>query len=162
MTANKNGDMSEFNKKVQSTEGVNEFMPDVSNTLHLYQSYDEYNSKPKPERTTNVVSRLLSVAAILAIVTALMIPSVTVKAEFVSVSCTDTTIAYEIFVEDLSEDSNVSVVIYNDFIRFEESVDGQSFKGEFDGLKPNFRYVIAITDGNKTVAKQTVYTKNAA
>lgn len=153
---------SEFNSEVESIKDTNEFMPEVSNTLPVSKvEYDEYNATAKPKKAATVITSLLSTAAILAIITTMLLPSVSVKADFISVSCTDTTIAYEIFVEDYSEDSEVSVVVYNDFVRFEASIDSQSVKGEFVGLKPNFRYTIAIMSGNKTIKKQSVYTQNS-
>lgn len=162
MIGNKNSDMSEFNTEVESVKGVNEFMPGVSNVIPDSQySYDEFNEKKKPEKAAAVISGLFSFAAILAIITTLLLPSMTVKADFISVSSTDTTIAYEIVVDDLNENSDVTVVVYNDFVRFVAAVDSSAANGEFTGLKPNYRYTIAIMDGNKTIKKQTVYTKNS-
>lgn len=153
---------SEFNSEVKSIKDANEFMPEVSNTLPVSKvEYDEYNATTKPKKAATVITSLLSTAAILAIITAMLLPSVSVKADFISVSCTDTTIVYEIYVEDYSEDSEVSVVVYNDFVRFETPLDSQSVKGEFVGLKPNYRYTIAIMSGNKTIKKQSVYTQNS-
>ena len=149
----------EYNKPIASAD-VREF-PHVilaNDTLPASaKSYSEFNDV-KSEKIAKVVSRLISLAAILAIMTALLLPVGNVSAEFVALESTDTAIYYKIAVEG---EGDISVVLYNDFTRRELVVFGSEAEGEIDELKPNMSYTIAVKSGKKTLAKQKIRTQKS-
>lgn len=157
---------SEFNEPIKSMSDVKEFgFLTAANDKQPESAklYDEMNES-KEKKAASAISKLISSAAILAIVMALFLPSVggvSVNAEFVSLSSTDTAIFYEIYLDGVSEQSDISIVVYNDFTRRTEKIEGLTAQGEVIGLKPNMSYTIAVMSGNNTVIKKTIRTKNA-
>ena len=55
--------------------------------------------------------------------------------------------------------SNLEIVVYNDFIKVNNLVDGEFVENYIDELKPNLQYIISVTNKGNTVFKKTIITK---
>ncbi len=55
--------------------------------------------------------------------------------------------------------SNLEIVVYNDFIKVNNLVDGEFVENYIDELKPNLQYVISVTSKGRAVFKKTIVTK---
>ena len=93
-----------------------------------------------------------------------ILPDSSLQAEFSYVESYDTSVFYEVkFSEELTDKSELVVVLYNDFTNREQSVqetmeeEGMTF-GHFENLKPNMSYSLEIRKGSYVLAKTKVRT----
>lgn len=173
--------MSEYNRNPKESKDAEEYKRDALEFHAAEERKYYFDNSQTPENNPssarkrangggqrqNKVSTLSRLISGFVAVTAVVVVAVSVgiietsgsSAEIVKASASDTTVTYEVSVE---EGDDLNVVLYNDFTRRENALAYGTNTGEFDDLKPGMSYTIAVVEqsafGERTVTKMSVKT----
>ena len=115
--------------------------------------------KAKKKKQTIVTTFILGLATISSVIIAPEnINNSNIIDEYQIMAYDNGIVYYFDFAEDVDY-SGLEVVVYNDFVRFNNSVEEEYTEGHVEDLKPNLQYVVSVTNKGKTVFKQNIITK---
>lgn len=120
-------------------------------------------SKAKKKTGAMTLSSMMALVAVAGVVSATaIVGDYNVDASILSLYAADTYISY--YVEIVETDVQLSMILKNDFTYREQILDEEmGGEGNFEDLKPNMKYELALVaktkGGDKTISKKTVRTK---
>ena len=131
--------------RVQEAHGLSSPSPAASSASSSASSAGAARGAADARKNAAAIQRLLATAVVATVVTVgvtdvvpiLKRPAVILREEF---SVSDTAIDYEVEVGDYTEGDELSVAVYNDFVREEQSVREPRIAGRAEGLQPKVRY----------------------
>lgn len=154
-----------FNMDFRETQDANEFSETECNAdfSGYYTNVISENNEIPKKKTKKKASVIVIVLA-LVVLTLTTVPEAVaesnVKAEINCLTVTDTTISYNVAVE---EGENLTVIVYNEFMRREENLSVGGNEGTFTGLKPGMSYTVAVVGdfgmGERSIVKKRVKTE---
>lgn len=157
--------MDEFNQRndnpaAPELPAENEFNVFPDNPQGMEFAKERETAKPKKQRGkgggkgAGILSAFFtSIVAVAVIGVSAGVPAAGAKAEFLEVWATDTSIGYQIAVEESPKP--LKIVAYNDFTRREFDLETGENVGFFLDLQPDMRYIVAI-QGNFGFGAQTL------
>lgn len=98
--------------------------------------------KKKSNAANKLRTLLLGLTAAVVIGAAAILPRTAADAQIVQVGATDTVVSYTVDVKEAS--SSLKLVLYNDFTRREAQLSAGENSGNFEGLQPDMRYILAV------------------
>lgn len=114
---------------------------------------------PKKKNPINLMTSFVATVTVAGTVAVTTLTGSDLKAKITNLAATDTAVVYRVELEELPEGESVTIVIFNDFIRYEQPLENTVGEGIFDGLKPGVKYTLAVKDGGETIAQKSVYTR---
>ncbi len=171
--------MNEFNRNPQESKGAAEYKTGAREYYGAEEqkayaespARNEANAeartnrpaKAKAKRDMSSLTRVLSAFAVTATVVVAVAASGIISdggsAEIISAKAGNNSVSYEVEVESGEE---LNIVLYNDFIRREQSLSQGTNSGEFVDLGPGLSYTLAVMGknafGETTIAETTVKT----
>ena len=171
--------MSEFNSiktnNSASYKGSNKyaanFVPAGKNVVATQNSLKEQNqakdktteTKQKSQNLAKLLTTfvgMVSAATVIVGVDTILPTTKYVEVQEFYASSYETDVFYYLSLgEDYDPESDVYVVLYNDFTNREEKIEEQGWEGTFENLKENMTYTIAVKQGNKVLVSQKVKTE---
>ena len=136
--------------------------PIFNQPTDLHNAPEHGVDKPRSPKKKNPINLMTSFVATVTVAGTVAVTTLTgsdLKAKITNLSATDTAVVYRVELEELPEGESVTIVIFNDFIRYEQPLENTVGEGIFDGLKPGVKYTLAVKDGGETIAQKSVYTR---
>ena len=115
----------------------------------------------KSKSASRIITTFASMVSVLFIGVAVdnALPASTINANIDKVCAGDHIIEYCISVDDFKDDSELFVVLYNDFTNRTQKIEDQLFCGAFKNLQNDMTYTLAVKQGSKFIIKKQVKTK---
>ncbi len=137
-----------------------------SNEVSTNSFTSKKKHKEKKKQTINlnsIISSFVTVVAVatLGVTSGIVDPTPPVQVEILEWGSDHECIFYHV---DVIGDAPVEVILYNDFTNRSAPLEEGGNGGEFDGLKPSVKYILAVVQegafGTKTtLAQKTIYTQ---
>ena len=158
-------------KNSSAQKDLSNFISSPYNSVNKIETKSAYttDNNASARKTTKATKKAQNVSSImtkfavlfsattLGIAGVSVLPTTSIVAEINEVEAFDSYVFYQISLNELAD--GVKVVLYNDFTNREQTVEENEWQGEFEGLKENMYYTLAVKKGNTTLAQKQVFTK---
>lgn len=164
-----NGKHTEFNglpqketNKIPPNTAGEELQPSPENiTGSEFQNTSSATGKRKKKKSSfshRIGTFILGITAAATIGVSAILPARSADAQIIELKATDTQITYRVSVSD----TDLRLVVYNDFTRREAELSEGENEGKIEGLQPDMRYTVAVQAdygfGDTSVTEQKIRT----
>lgn len=158
---NEAGKKREGNPSCEEYTTAREF-PEAGNSQRVFEFPEEKATTRKPPPKVTVLQRIL-VAAVAVVAVAVydlvgIMPQSGAKVREYSIEAHETGVFYWIEFDDYTSGDDLSVEVYNDFVRHSQTVEDRFVSGEVYDLKPGMTYTVEVWSGNSVLLRKKVTT----